>query len=143
MGEPIQIEAAIRSQIITHAQATFPNEGCGLLGSAGSEALISRMVCVPSKDPHPRRFTMEPHAQIQAHLAIEADDGHWRAIWHSHPTSAAYPSATDTQESRLWPGIIAIIVSLMGEEPVIRAFRIHDGQEVVEHPIQWVPNQLP
>lgn len=143
LSTPVFIHAPIRERILHHARACAPNEGCGLLGSAADEPVITRMVCVPSKDPHPRRFTMEPHAQIKAHLEIEADGGIWRAIWHSHPTSEAYPSATDKRESLLWPGIMAIIVSLAEAEPVIRAFTIHEGDNVEEHPIQWVADQLP
>lgn len=143
LSTPIQIHAPIRERILSHARACLPNEACGLLGSPADTLSISRLVNVPSKDPHPRRFTMEPHAQIKAHLAIEAEGGSWRAIWHSHPTSEAYPSATDKQESLLWPGIMAIIVSLAEDDPVIRAFTIHEGKRVEEHPIQWLPDQLP
>lgn len=143
LSTPILIQAPIRERILTHAQRCLPNEACGLLGAVAGEALITRMVCVPSKAPHPRHFTMEPHAQVKAHVEIEANGGQWRAIWHSHPTNEAYPSAIDKQASLLWPGIMAIIVSLVETKPVIRAFTIHEGHKVEEHPIQWVTDQLP
>ena len=143
LGDPIYLLAAIRDAIIRHAIAHLPNESCGLLGDDGSSTVITRMHPVAVARPHPRRFTMEPHAQLAAHLAIEANGGRWRAIWHSHPTSEAYPSAIDKHESLNWPGIVAVIISLATTEPVIRAFTIHAGDQAEERPIQWVTEPLP
>jgi proteasome lid subunit RPN8/RPN11 len=53
------------------------------------------------------------------------------AIYHSHPSSQAYPSPTDRAESvddrgaQRFPGAIYVLVSLMGE-PEVRAYRIKD-----------------
>ena len=50
-------------------------------------------------------------------------------VMHSHTASKAYPSETDVRDANqfdpfgLW---YYIIVSLKNEEPVIRAFRIHE-----------------
>ncbi|WP_336249529.1 M67 family metallopeptidase [Stomatohabitans albus] len=143
LGTPLFILSDIRTAIIRHAVATQPNEGCGLLGDDGDSDTITRHVIVPSADPSPVRFTMEPYAQLNAHHQIEQHGGRWRAIWHSHPTSAAYPSPTDRAQSLNWAGIVAIIVSLAQPEPVIRAFSIIGGREVVEHPLRWVQHPLP
>lgn len=141
LGPPVQLTTNIAAAIITHATSELPNEACGLVGDDGQSACINRMVVVASKDPHPKRFTMAPQSQLDAHLAIEAHGGRWRGIWHSHPTSEAYPSAIDMAESCNWPGIMAFILSLSSDQPILRAFTITNGQAVVEHPIQWVTAQ--
>ena len=49
------------------------------------------------------------------------------AIYHSHPESPAYPSATDV-ELAFWPDAVFLICSLVDRDrPVIRGFRIRDG----------------
>ena len=49
------------------------------------------------------------------------------AIYHSHPESPAYPSATDV-ELAFWPEAVYLICSLADpSQPTIRAFRIRDG----------------
>ena len=49
------------------------------------------------------------------------------AIYHSHPVSPAFPSATDIALA-FWPDAIYVICSLADpEQPVVRGFRIRDG----------------
>jgi proteasome lid subunit RPN8/RPN11 len=45
------------------------------------------------------------------------------AIYHSHPTSPARPSAEDIKLA-YDPGISYVIVSLAEEDPAVRSFRI-------------------
>ncbi len=50
------------------------------------------------------------------------------AIYHSHTHTEAYPSPTDVSLAA-WPEAYYLIVSLADEaNPVLRAFRIQDGQ---------------
>jgi len=55
------------------------------------------------------------------------------AIYHSHPASPGYPSPTDRAEAvdhrgePRFPGAAYVLVSLLVEEPEIRAFRIDHG----------------
>ena len=55
-------------------------------------------------------------------------------IFHSHPATAAYPSATDVQLA-FYPEACYLILSLADpERPVLRAFRIAEGR-VSEEPL--------
>jgi proteasome lid subunit RPN8/RPN11 len=49
------------------------------------------------------------------------------AIYHSHPCSAASPSARD-KELAFYEEVVYIIVSLMEIKPVIRGFWIKEGE---------------
>jgi proteasome lid subunit RPN8/RPN11 len=65
------------------------------------------------------------------------DDGYQVGIYHSHPRSPAEPSQTDINLAH-YPHWTYLIVSLVDEEPVVRAWRIADGrveeEEVVLDP---------
>jgi proteasome lid subunit RPN8/RPN11 len=57
-------------------------------------------------------------------------------IYHSHPFTRAYPSATDLGQA--WEGLVYVIVSLRDFlKPEARAFTVADGV-VSEQPIEIV-----
>jgi proteasome lid subunit RPN8/RPN11 len=51
-------------------------------------------------------------------------------VWHSHTHTDAYPSDTDVRQA-VDPTWVYVVVSLKHGDPVLRAYRIRDG-EVVE-----------
>jgi [CysO sulfur-carrier protein]-S-L-cysteine hydrolase len=54
------------------------------------------------------------------------DEGYRVGIYHSHPRSAPEPSQTDINLAA-YPGWLQLIVSLENDEPLVRAWRIEDG----------------
>jgi proteasome lid subunit RPN8/RPN11 len=79
----------------------------------------------------PLRFQIDSGDQIRITNEIEAAGEEIGAIFHSHPSSEAYPSQTDVNLARWWPGVLWLICSLADDEPALRGFRI-DGSEVEE-----------
>ena len=73
---------------------------------------------------------MDPREQLAAFRDMDANGEDLVAIYHSHPASQAYPSPTDRAESH-YPDAVYVLVSLRGEPPEVRAFRI-DGDAVSE-----------
>jgi proteasome lid subunit RPN8/RPN11 len=63
------------------------------------------------------------------------------AIYHSHVRSPPYPSQTDVNFARSWPGIEWLIVALAaGEEPETRSYLIDvDSAAIEEVPIGVKP----
>ncbi len=57
------------------------------------------------------------------------------AIYHSHTHTEPYPSQTDINFARNWPGVEWVIVGLADGEPEVRCYLIEDG-EVTEVPLQ-------
>jgi proteasome lid subunit RPN8/RPN11 len=53
-------------------------------------------------------------------------------IFHSHTHTQAYPSSTDVNLAANWPEAYYLIASLMNEAPLLRAFRIVNGQVTEE-----------
>ena len=73
-------------------------------------------------------YEMEPRELYRHYRAIEERGQAIVANYHSHPVSVAHPSARDVAHAG-WPEIVYLICSLEDPAaPVIRAFRIEDGQ---------------
>ena len=119
--------------IIQHAREEDPNECCGIL--AGKDGQVERQYRITNAEKSPFRYNMEPTELLHA---IQDSDGHgWEfiAFYHSHTHTEAYPSPTDVRLAENWPDPLYILVSLMDKAaPVLRAFRIADGQ-VDEEPL--------
>ena len=78
------------------------------------------------------RYRIDPREQLRAFRDMDDKREELVAIYHSHPASQPYPSPTDRAESH-YPDAVYVLVSLRGEVPEVRAFRIEDDvvREVV------------
>ena len=115
----------IRQAIETHARWAFPQEACGLIASDVDDDL--RMAyCLTNIEHDPSRYTVDPaeHFAAQSH----AERNGWRiaGAFHSHPHSAAIPSAHDVAGA-LDPDWVYLIAGPVGERVPINAFRIRSG----------------
>lgn len=130
-------------EMFAHAMAEDPAECCGLLAGQGER--VTRVYRLRNAEEAPTRctrYTIDARDQLRALREMEDEGLELVGIFHSHPRTLAYPSATDLARSRfpgssepLYPGVAYLIVSL--EDPVrpyVRAFRL-DGAEVAEEPI--------
>jgi proteasome lid subunit RPN8/RPN11 len=77
----------------------------------------------------PLRFEvvgLEVHRTIET---VESDGAEMGAFYHSHTRSDPYPSLTDVNFARGWPGVEWLIVGVPrdGGEPTVRSYRIDDG----------------
>jgi proteasome lid subunit RPN8/RPN11 len=82
-----------------------------------------------------KRFEIDGREVLGAMNDFEDADLELGAIYHSHTHTAPYPSQTDINFARNWPGVEWIIVGLAGDEPEIRCYLIEEG-EVTEVPIE-------
>ena len=125
----VRISSPLIDEIVTHARDDAPNECCGLIG--GRDATATSVHRARNEFASPMRFRIESHDQLRITNAVESAGEELVALYHSHPRSEAYPSQTDVNLARevdaLWPGLLWLICSLAGAEPVVRAFAIADG----------------
>ena len=71
---------------------------------------------------------MEPGSQIKALRDMRTHNEELFAIYHSHPSSAAEPSATDLAEAA-YPEALYLIISLNTRGVLeLRGFHLQDGQ---------------
>lgn len=109
-------------EIIKHAWEGSPNEVCGLI--AGKNGRPVKLYRTTNNDPNPRvRFNVAPLDLLNALREMEDNGWDLLSIYHSHPMSEAYPSATDIGLCH-YSDAVYIIVSLARQMPEVRAFTI-------------------
>jgi proteasome lid subunit RPN8/RPN11 len=122
----MQLERNFYEQMVEQGLAEFPNECCGLI--AGSEGRAVKLFPMVNADASPVTYRLEPRQQLK--VQDEMDEAGWdlMAIYHSHTHSEAYPSETDRKQA-FYPDSYYLVLSLSDREnPVLRAFRIVDGE---------------
>jgi proteasome lid subunit RPN8/RPN11 len=69
----------------------------------------------------PREYLSDSKLLFQAFREMNSQGTELLAVYHSHPTSEAIPSRTDL-ERNYYPGVMQLIISLKGPDPVLRAW---------------------
>ena len=129
----IRLSRSFYDGIIDHARQDAPRECCGLLGGRGVE--VERSYRITNTELGVTRYLMDAEEQFRAFRDLDERGLDLVGIYHSHPATQAYPSPTDTSLA-YYPDAVYFICSLQDpEQPVIRAFRIIDG-EIEEIPIE-------
>ncbi len=127
------LEKQYVDEMIAHAIEEAPNECCGII--AGKDSRATKLFPAINAESSPYRYSVEPKDLLRIFRECEANDWSFLVIYHSHTASEAYPSPTDVRLA-FWPEARYVLVSLADKDrPVVRAFRILDGQ-VTEEPIQ-------
>jgi proteasome lid subunit RPN8/RPN11 len=130
----VRIEHALLERIVAHARRDFPNECCGMIAMRDGRAIAVHEATNVAASP--LRFEvdgLEVHRTIET---IESGGAEMGAIYHSHTRSDPYPSQTDVNFARGWPGVEWLIVGVPREgEPTVRSYRIDDDviEEVEVH----------
>ncbi len=106
----IKIPLKIIHRLLEHAQSSVESEVCGVIGGVEGIAVS----CYPVENTHltPKiKFSLDASEQIAAFKSLREKDEQLFAIYHSHPSSEAYPSATDLAQSH-YPEALYLIISL-------------------------------
>ena len=90
-----------------------------LIGAAGA---ITSVVRAKNLSADPSRFLVDPGDHIQARRDARAGGLDVIGFYHSHPHSAAAPSATDLADAA-YPNHLYLIVGLAGEAADVRLSR--------------------
>jgi proteasome lid subunit RPN8/RPN11 len=117
--------------IVGHCYDGLPDEACGLLGGPvdGTGEPIGTVTTVyPSRnsDASARTYTVDSRDLLRAMRDAESHGEAIIGVWHSHTHTHAYPSDTDVKQAPD-PAWVYVIVSLKDGAPVLRAYRIRDG----------------
>lgn len=122
MVDPFVLPAEMHAAIVDHARAGKPEEVCGIVRGRGSRAVE----LIPARnvaDERIENYTVDPQALLLQFDWEDAGD-EMVAIYHSHPVSVAYPSATDAWNAN-YPEPVYLICSLeFDDAPVIRGWRL-------------------
>jgi proteasome lid subunit RPN8/RPN11 len=118
--------------IVAHCFDGLPDEACGVLAGPVHDDLeptgevTATYPCV-NADASARTYTVDSRDLLHAMRDAESRGHELVGVWHSHTHTDAYPSDTDVRQAAE-PNWVYLIVSLKHAEPVLRAYRIRDGQ---------------
>jgi len=120
--ETLAIKKEILEAMIHHAREEAPLECCGLL--MGMDQTITHHRRMGNVLQSPNRYSMDPKALFDFFRDIRSLQLRHLGIYHSHPSSEAYPSGTDVDES-YYPDCTYFIISLRDvQSPSVRAFQL-------------------
>jgi len=137
-GPALRLTHAQYEAVVAHCFDGFPDEACGLLcgpmvdGAPTGEVTEARSC--RNADASARTYTVDSRDYLAATRAAEARGDEIVGVWHSHTHTDAYPSTTDVRQA-VDPTWLYVIVSLRHGEPVLRAYRIREGQ-IREAPVE-------
>ena len=112
----------------------YPLEVCGLF--AGSGDRVDVFYPCRNAAQSAKVYEVDGRDFLKADRDAEARGIELIGVMHSHTHTDAFPSPTDIDQAPD-PNWHYVIVSLKQEEPVVRSFRIVDG-EIAEEPIALV-----
>ncbi len=117
-----RLPQSIHAEIIAHAREGKPEEICGVLRGRGLEAYeLFRGQNIAEE--RIENYEVDARTLLLQFKFMDNDD-EMMGVYHSHPVSVAYPSATDAWNAN-YPDSIYLICSLEYDNaPVIRAFRM-------------------
>ena len=130
-----ELDGVLYKEIVEHGLREFPNEACGLL--AGRDGQAVRFYPMRNADASPVTYRLDPREQLRVFEELEREGLELFGIFHSHTHSEPYPSETDRRQA-FYPEPLYLILGLADRErPVLRAFRIVEG-EVTEEELRIV-----
>jgi proteasome lid subunit RPN8/RPN11 len=118
----VQVLRSVYDAMVAHALTTPTLECCGLL--SGKNGTITRLFQTPNVAEN--KAVRYEAAPLDVRRILEEIDGAGEqhlGIYHSHPNSPAYPSATDRKLAAY--DVAYIVISLKSRaRPSVRAFRL-------------------
>jgi [CysO sulfur-carrier protein]-S-L-cysteine hydrolase len=133
----LRLPTQVRTQILGHCLSGLPDEACGLIAGDFAAGQVSR--CFPTRNmaASSKLYTVDPREHLHAELEAEKLGLEIIGVFHSHTHTDAYPSNTDVERASTPlsdPRWHYVLVSLRDPRPVLRSYRIVDGQ-VSEEPV--------
>lgn len=122
----VVITESTYQSILSQALRDAPIESCGYLLGTDKETATENypMTNVDHSDEH---FSFDPKEQFAVLKYARQKGLKIVGNWHSHPASPSRPSQEDLRLA-FDPSILYFILSLAGEQPVLNAFRIEQGE---------------
>ncbi len=145
----ISIPRTIISEIHSHAEATYPEECCGLLIGDGATAILpsAKKMIVESirmknvyDGPKHDRYNIDPLELFKADRAISQSGRSVAGIYHSHPDYPAFLSKFDLEHSFPWYSYVVISVPKGRAGDTKSWIPREDHASVLEEPIE-VPEE--
>ncbi len=143
----LYVPGRLLEQIWAHAEASYPEEGAGvLLGSVEGEERWAKQLLPFANHFAPEsrhnRYLIDPRDMLRAEEEAERLGLDVIGVFHSHPGHPARPSEFDREWALPWYSYV--ITSVQGGKAVeSRSWRLTaDRQQMQEEPLQVQQDQL-
>ena len=132
LEKSIVISKAQKELLLNHASKCNPNESCAILfGSVENEkSIVKEAFLAENIDKSPVNFTISNEELLKTYKIAEEKNLDVIGIFHSHPSSEAFPSSTDKKFMYTNP-VVWVISS--GESSKLKAFLLEP--DIIEIPI--------
>ncbi|HEX6779988.1 MAG TPA: Mov34/MPN/PAD-1 family protein, partial [Ktedonobacterales bacterium] len=104
----VTLPRAIVDEMLEHVQASYPDEGCGVLASVNGQIVKNYRVANAAERPDDFSIIGSEDA-VDINNDVYDNDWDYFAYYHSHTQTEAYPSPRDIEYAHYWPGSYYII----------------------------------
>ena len=125
----LTIKQEIIDEMVHHGRTEAPLEACGYL--AAKDGIVCKCIAMKNIDASPVHYAMDPTEQFAAVRVCREAGLTIRGVYHSHPETAAYPSAEDIKLA-YDPSISYVIISLAKATPSIQSYIIRHAEALPE-----------
>jgi proteasome lid subunit RPN8/RPN11 len=137
----LQLSRSAYLDLVAHLYDGLPDEACGLIGGVPAAdgsggAAVAAFYPSPNVAASSRVYTIDPKTHLRADRDAEDRGMEIVGVVHSHTHTEPYPSPTDVAQAPD-PSWHYVIVSFRQGPPVLRSYRIVDG-EIAEEPVAVV-----
>jgi len=129
----LELTEAQHLEMVAHALDGLPDEACGLVATRPGGHRVEALYRCRNAAASARVYEVHPLDHLRADRDADERGLVIAGVYHSHTHTDAYPSPTDVAQAPD-PSWHYLLVSLRHPEPVLRSFRIVEG-EVAEEPV--------
>jgi proteasome lid subunit RPN8/RPN11 len=141
----LRIPEAIAAQIVEHAMNEHPIEACGVVAGPSESGIAERLVRLRNRAQSPTFYEVDSADLYELYREMASRGEDPIVIYHSHTSTAAYPSDTDVQLAAepLAHYVIVSTPQLRGGDLAddvgrsFRSFRISNGRIAEESVELW------
>jgi proteasome lid subunit RPN8/RPN11 len=120
--------------MVAHCLVGLPDEACGLLVGAYEGEEVTHLFPTVNAAASAMVYEIDPKEMLGVDRKAQSLGADIMGCFHSHTHTDAYPSPTDVRQA-LDPGWHYVLVSLRDTHPVLRSYRIVEG-EIAEEPVE-------
>jgi len=131
VGGVLVLTPDVREDIVAHALRGLPHEACGLFAADKGSAGVHTFFPMANAAASSEIYRLDGAEMMAVEAKADEADISIIGVMHSHTHTTAYPSPTDVADAATFDPFGAwhyIIVSLKDAVPVLRSYRIVDGQ---------------
>lgn len=122
-----EIKKSVYEEMILYCQHELPHEGCGLL--SGTQFNGINLWKIKNESLNSNRFTMSKESIERTSKNANKIGEKISGIFHSHPSSPAYPSSHDIGNNP-YPNLAYLIVSFYKGKVEVGCFQIIEGMVI-------------